>query len=43
MPSPKVSDTNVKLYKATLSVDQLIENSDEFMCIDNEVLYDIYF
>merc|ERR1712027_300583 len=43
MPSPKVSDTVVEPYNATLSVHQLVENSDEVMCIDNEALYDICF
>merc|ERR1712000_774570 len=42
-PSPKVSDTVVEPYNATLSVHQLIENADEVMCIDNEALYDICF
>uniref|UniRef100_G3SAU6 Tubulin beta 8B n=1 Tax=Gorilla gorilla gorilla TaxID=9595 RepID=G3SAU6_GORGO len=41
LPSPKVSDTVVEPYNATLSVHQLIENADETFCIDNEVLYDI--
>merc|ERR1711935_947764 len=43
MPSPKVSDAVVEPYNATLSVHQLVENSDEVMCIDNEALYDICF
>eukprot|EP01104_Vermistella_antarctica_P019801 TRINITY_DN7_c0_g2_i1.p1 TRINITY_DN7_c0_g2~~TRINITY_DN7_c0_g2_i1.p1 ORF type:complete len:470 (-),score=168.53 TRINITY_DN7_c0_g2_i1:111-1520(-) len=43
VPSPKVSDTVVEPYNATLSVHQLIENSDETFCIDNEALYDICF
>jgi len=43
MPSPKVSDTVVEPYNATLSVHQLVENADEVMCIDNEALYDICF
>ena len=30
-------------YNATLSVHQLIENSDETFCINNEALYDICF
>ncbi|KAM0682733.1 Tubulin beta chain (Beta tubulin) [Mitosporidium daphniae] len=34
VPSPKP-------YNATLSVHQLVENSDETFCIDNEALYDI--
>ena len=42
-PSPKVSDTVVEPYNATLSVNQLIENSDMVMVIDNEALYDICF
>merc|ERR1711863_184492 len=43
MPSPKVSDTVVEPYNATLSVHQLVENADDVMCIDNEALYDICF
>jgi tubulin beta len=34
-PSPKVSDTVVEPYNATLSVHQLLEYADEVMCIDN--------
>ncbi|KPI44629.1 Tubulin beta chain [Cyphellophora attinorum] len=41
VPSPKVSDTVVEPYNATLSVHQLVENSDETFCIDNQALYDI--
>ncbi|XVF72279.1 hypothetical protein PTKIN_Ptkin12aG0107300 [Pterospermum kingtungense] len=41
--SPKVSDTVVKPYKATLSVHQLVANADECMIVDNEALYDIFF
>ncbi|PLB43446.1 tubulin beta subunit [Aspergillus steynii IBT 23096] len=41
MPSPKVSDTVVEPYNATLSVHQLVEHADETFCIDNEALYDI--
>merc|ERR1712137_1190516 len=41
VPSPKVSDTVVEPYNATLSVHQLVENADEAFCIDNEALYDI--
>jgi len=33
VPSPKVSDTVVEPYNATLSVHQLVENADEVMCI----------
>eukprot|EP00918_Siedleckia_nematoides_P050280 GHVU01110077.1.p1 GENE.GHVU01110077.1~~GHVU01110077.1.p1 ORF type:complete len:420 (-),score=87.67 GHVU01110077.1:856-1974(-) len=42
-PSPKVSDTVVEPYNATLSVHQLVENSDIVQVIDNEALYDICF
>merc|ERR1712226_536061 len=42
-PSPKVSDTVVEPYNATLSVHQLVENTDETFSIDNEALYDICF
>eukprot|EP00013_Stygamoeba_regulata_P026599 CAMPEP_0177645766 /NCGR_PEP_ID=MMETSP0447-20121125/9423_1 /TAXON_ID=0 /ORGANISM="Stygamoeba regulata, Strain BSH-02190019" /LENGTH=463 /DNA_ID=CAMNT_0019148269 /DNA_START=139 /DNA_END=1530 /DNA_ORIENTATION=- len=41
LPSPKVSDTVVEPYNATLSVHQLVENADEVFCIDNEALYNI--
>lgn len=41
MPSPKVSDTVVEPYNCTLSVHQLIENSDIVFSIDNEALYNI--
>ncbi|VDM44791.1 unnamed protein product [Toxocara canis] len=40
-PSPKVSDVILEPYNATLSVHQLVENTDETFCIDNEALYDI--
>ena len=43
VPSPKVSDTVVEPYNATLSIHQLVENADEVFCIDNEALYDICF
>ena len=33
----------VEPYNATLSVHQLVENTDETYCIDNEALYDICF
>nr|GEX78215.1 tubulin beta chain-like [Tanacetum cinerariifolium] len=42
-PSPKVSDTVVEQYNATLSVHHLVENADECMVLDNEALYDICF
>jgi len=41
MPSPKVSDTVVEPYNATLSIHQLIENADNVTCLDNDALYDI--
>jgi tubulin beta len=43
VPSPKVSDTVVEPYNATLSVHQLVENADEVNVIDNEALYEICF
>merc|ERR1712154_468073 len=43
VPSPKVSDTVVEPYNATLSIHQLVENTDETYSIDNEALYDICF
>ncbi|KAL0603729.1 beta-4 chain [Plecturocebus cupreus] len=43
VPSPKVSDTVVEPYNATLSIYQLIGNTDKTYCIDNEALYDICF
>ena len=43
VPSPKVSDTVVEPYNATLSVHQLVENADECIVLDNEALYDICF
>ncbi|ROT66873.1 putative tubulin beta-2 chain-like [Penaeus vannamei] len=39
----QVSDTVVEPYNATLSVHQLVENTDETYCIDNEALYEICF
>merc|ERR1711968_96481 len=43
IPSPKVSDTVVEPYNATLVLHQLVENADEVMVLDNEALYDICF
>ena len=43
VPSPKVSDTVVEPYNASPSIHQLVENTDETFCIDNEALYDICF
>lgn len=40
-PSPRVSETVTEPYNATLSCHQLLENSDETFCIDNEALYNI--
>ncbi|URD73161.1 hypothetical protein MUK42_08549 [Musa troglodytarum] len=42
-PSPKVSDTVVEPYNATLSVQKLVQDADECMVLDNEALYDICF
>ncbi|KAL6122079.1 hypothetical protein NUSPORA_00927 [Nucleospora cyclopteri] len=41
VPSPKVSDTVVEPYNATLSIHQLVENADQTFCIDNDALYEI--
>lgn len=41
VPSPKVSDTVVEPYNATLTFNHLIEYTHETFCIDNEALYDI--
>jgi len=41
IPSPKVSDTVVEAYNATLSIHQLVENADQCYALDNEALYDI--
>jgi tubulin beta len=41
VPSPKVSDTVVEPYNATLSAHQLVENADLVYVLDNEALYDI--
>ncbi|KAI3920992.1 hypothetical protein MKW92_046623 [Papaver armeniacum] len=38
---PKVSDTVMEPYNATLSVHQLVENADESMVCDTEAFYDI--
>uniref|UniRef100_A0AAV2JL32 Tubulin/FtsZ 2-layer sandwich domain-containing protein n=1 Tax=Knipowitschia caucasica TaxID=637954 RepID=A0AAV2JL32_KNICA len=43
VPSPKVSDTVVEPYNATLSMRQLVENTDTTYCIDNEALFNICF
>ena len=42
-PSPKVSDTVVEPYNATLSIHLLVDSTDEVMVVDNEALYDICF
>ena len=38
VPSPKVSDTVVEPYNPTLSIHQLVENTDETYCINKEAL-----
>jgi tubulin beta len=43
IPSPKVSDTVVEPYNATLSIHMLTENADQCYALDNEALYDICF
>ena len=42
-PSPKVSDTVVEPYNATLSIHLLVDSTDEVQVIDNEALYHICF
>ncbi|CAO1632325.1 unnamed protein product [Jaminaea pallidilutea] len=41
LPSPKVSDTVVEPYNATLAFHQLVEQADLSFTLDNEALYDI--
>lgn len=41
IPSPKVSETVVEPYNAILSLNEMISNTDEAICIDNEALFDI--
>lgn len=41
VPSPKVSDTIVEPYNTTLSLHQLVENTDGTVIIDNEALYNL--
>ncbi|XP_041983774.1 tubulin beta chain-like isoform X1 [Aricia agestis] len=43
VPSPKVSEVVLEPYNATLSMHQLVENTDMTFCIDNEALYNICF
>jgi tubulin beta len=43
IPSPKCGPPIPEIYNATLSIPQLIENTDQTYCIDNEALYDICF
>lgn len=41
MPSPKVSEIVVAPYNAILSLCEMINDTDEVVCIDNETLFDI--
>ncbi|OWF49201.1 tubulin beta chain-like [Mizuhopecten yessoensis] len=41
MPSRKVSEVITEAYNAILSANQLLGNTDETFCIDNEALFDI--
>jgi len=41
-PGPNASDTVVEPYNATLSIHQLVENTDATFVIDNEALYKIF-
>ncbi|GBP20103.1 Tubulin beta chain [Eumeta japonica] len=43
LPSPKVSEVVLEPYNATLSLHQLLENTDMTFTIDNEALYNICF
>ncbi|KAG0715334.1 Tubulin beta-2 chain [Chionoecetes opilio] len=40
VPSPKVSDTVVEPYNATLSIHRLAESTGENCCVDSGALYD---
>lgn len=42
-PSPKVCDTVVEPYNVMLSSNELINQTDQTFCIDNEALYNISF
>ena len=41
MPSPKVSETVVEAYNSILSLNEMISNTDQVFCFDNEALFDI--
>ncbi|XP_033760821.1 tubulin beta-1 chain-like [Pecten maximus] len=41
LPSRKVSEVITEAYNAILSANQLLGNTDETFCIDNEALFDI--
>ena len=41
VPSPKVSDTVVEPYNATLSLHQLIDNSDMSFCIGKTINFNL--
>eukprot|EP00635_Sarcinochrysidales_sp_CCMP3193_P002844 CAMPEP_0118919836 /NCGR_PEP_ID=MMETSP1166-20130328/18761_1 /TAXON_ID=1104430 /ORGANISM="Chrysoreinhardia sp, Strain CCMP3193" /LENGTH=486 /DNA_ID=CAMNT_0006860371 /DNA_START=68 /DNA_END=1528 /DNA_ORIENTATION=- len=43
LPSPKVSDSVVEPYNATLAIHHLVEHADMCFTLDNEALYDICF
>ncbi|KAG5679115.1 hypothetical protein PVAND_008707 [Polypedilum vanderplanki] len=43
IPSPKVSETVVEPYNAILTLSEMINDTDETVCIDNEALYDIFY
>jgi tubulin beta len=43
VPSPKVSDTVVEPYNAALSLNHLINETDQCFVLDNEALYDMCF
>lgn len=41
IPSSKVSETVVEPYNAVLSLNEMISNTDQVICFDNEALFDI--
>ena len=43
LPSPKVSNVVTEPYNTVLSMNCLLENADQVVCLDNEALYDICF
>lgn len=42
LPSEKISETVVEPYNAVLALSEMIENSHENVCFDNEAMFNIY-